>query len=145
MKKIVFLTAFLIFGLVFLFLASLSQAKLSNKETVRDEYVVVKTKENGHTPYLNLQNGKSLSATFTGNAQLVNALEQNTTHPLAVTTADFDEDGMPDLACGYDNANSGILTFYRGNVDAVYPNSPEAQQRKKRGEFTDEAFLSPAK
>ncbi|MEP6901799.1 MAG: hypothetical protein ABJA66_08620 [Actinomycetota bacterium] len=31
----------------------------------------------------------------------------------------------------------------RGNVDAVYPNSPEAKERKARGEFTDASFLGP--
>jgi hypothetical protein len=31
----------------------------------------------------------------------------------------------------------------RGNVDAIYPHSAEAQQRRANGTFTDAPFLSP--
>src|SRR5207253_1265092 len=36
-----------------------------------------------------------------------------------------------------------IITLLRGNVDSIYPNAPEAQDRRARGEFTDAPFLSP--
>src|SRR5207247_5757286 len=67
---------------------------------------------------------------------------------------DFDEDGVPDLISGYDcgtcstnlslSDTPGLLTLHRGNVDSIYPNTAEAEQRKARGEFTDAPFLSPA-
>ena len=34
--------------------------------------------------------------------------------------------------------------IYRGTPDAIYPNSKEAQERKRAGTFTDAPFLSPA-
>jgi hypothetical protein len=72
-------------------------------------------------------------------------LQRNEAEPLALASADFDEDGMPDLICGYGHSESGIVTWLRGNVDSIYPNSPEAQRRKTAGEFTDAPFLSPAR
>ncbi|MFN0278025.1 MAG: FG-GAP repeat domain-containing protein, partial [Pyrinomonadaceae bacterium] len=42
-------------------------------------------------------------------------------------TADFDSDGVVDLiTTGVD----GRLLFYKGNSDTIYPNSPEAKQRR---------------
>ena len=59
---------------------------------------------------------------------------------------------MPDLVSGYglppgrgDRGGSGILTWHRGNVDALWPNSPDAQKHKKEGTFTNAPFLSPAR
>jgi hypothetical protein len=37
------------------------------------------------------------------------------------------------------------LTLHRGNVDSLFPNSPEAQQRKATGEFIDSPFLPQAR
>ncbi len=61
-----------------------------------------------------------------------------------MATADFDEDGTPDIIAGYANDESGAASFMRGNVDAVYPNCPEDKARKEKSEFTDAAFLGPA-
>jgi hypothetical protein len=64
----------------------------------------------------------------------------------ALASADFDEDGVPDLVTGYANsATGGTLSIQRGNLDAIYPNSPEAQARRERGEFTTAAFLPGSK
>src|SRR5207244_4906603 len=38
-----------------------------------------------------------------------------------------------------------IVTLLLGNVDSIYPNAPEAKQRKANGTFTDAPFLSPAR
>ena len=67
-----------------------------------------------------------------------------TAHPLALVAADFDEDGTPDLVIGYAEADAGLLRRLRGNPDAIYPNAPEAQQRRAEGHFTEAPFLSPA-
>src|SRR5262249_11470454 len=45
---------------------------------------------------------------------------------------------------GYAGAGSGIISLLRGNVDAIYPNSPEAQARRAAGAGADAPFLSPA-
>ncbi|MGZ5004603.1 MAG: hypothetical protein ACXWG7_03485, partial [Chthoniobacterales bacterium] len=64
----------------------------------------------------------------------------------ALASADFDEDGTPDLVIGYANSvTGGTVSIQRGNVDAIYPNSPEARARRQRGEFISGAFLPVAK
>ena len=65
--------------------------------------------------------------------------------PLALAAADLDGDGIADLLCGYADGAAGVLVAYRGNADAIYPNSPEARRRKAQGRFTDSAFLGPAR
>ena len=46
------------------------------------------------------------------------------------TTSDFDSDGVPDLIT---TGTDGRISFYKGNADTIYPNSPDAKQR--RAEF----------
>jgi len=88
-------------------------------------------------PWINVQDGKEILTDFTdADADFENQ------QPLSIAAADFDEDGMPDIVIGYEN---GAASFMRGNVDALFPNAPEAQARKAKGEFTDASFLSPAK
>src|SRR5438132_7471692 len=62
--------------------------------------------------------------------------------PQALTAGDFDEDGVPDLVASYSDSRGGILSLHRGNIDSLYPNSKEAKERRRLGEFTDSAFLS---
>jgi len=94
-------------------------------------------------PYINFSDGHDVltgyGATSNGSAAL-----QSPAKPLAMASADFDEDGVPDLVSGYSVSGGGILILHRGNVDSVYPNAPEAQQRRSTGVFTDAPFLSPA-
>src|SRR5438045_1866805 len=81
-------------------------------------------------PTINLSDGHRLLTSFAGQQQ---ALEQNTARPLSLTAADFDEDGIPDLISGYGDSGRGIVTLLRGNVDAIYPNAPEAKQGRANG------------
>ncbi len=37
------------------------------------------------------------------------------------------------------------MVLHRGNVDAIYPNAPEAKARKAKGSFTDAPFLAETK
>ena len=57
--------------------------------------------------------------------------------------ADVDGDGVPDAVCGHATAAGGAVAVFPGNVDAVYPNTPGAQARKRARTFTSEAFLEP--
>ncbi|MFN2579356.1 MAG: Calx-beta domain-containing protein, partial [Pyrinomonadaceae bacterium] len=82
---------------------------------------------------------------YVGPDELRAALEQNQAAPLSLASADFDEDGVPDLISGYSYNRQGIVTLLRGNVDSIYPNAPEAQQRRANGTFTEAPFLSPAR
>ncbi len=95
-------------------------------------------------PSLNLSDGHDLITQYVGPEESRVALEQDQAEPLSLASADFDEDGVPDLVSGYAYKRKGIVTLLRGNVDAIYPNAPEAQQRKADGTFTDAPFLSPA-
>jgi all-beta uncharacterized protein/S-layer family protein len=95
-------------------------------------------------PAVNLTDGRDVLTSFVGEAELVQALSENRAQGLSLASADFDEDGVPDLVSGYACASGGIITIHRGNVDSIYPNSPEAKRRKAEGTFTDAPFLSPA-
>lgn len=106
--------------------------------------VVVQAAGRGN-PYINFDDGIEIAASYDGAAEMLSVLKQNAAEPRALASADFDEDGVPDLICGYAHEGGGLVTLYRGNVDSIYPNSPEAQRRKAEGIFTDSAFLSPAR
>ncbi|MBI3653664.1 MAG: VCBS repeat-containing protein [Acidobacteria bacterium] len=100
-------------------------------------------KESGK-PWINFDDGKDLESSYTGDAKAIEVLARNAAKPLALTSGDFDGDGVSDAVAGYSSANGGIVVVYRGNADAIYPNAPEAQLHKKQGTFTTAPYLSPA-
>jgi hypothetical protein len=100
-------------------------------------------KENGK-PWINLEDGKEVETSYTGNAKAIETLARNGAKPLALTAADFDRDGVMDAVAGYTGPDGGILVLWRGNADAIYPNAPEAQLHKRQGTFTNSPYLSPA-
>ncbi|HEY3137329.1 MAG TPA: HYR domain-containing protein [Blastocatellia bacterium] len=110
-------------------------ARLSDRVTVRAA--------GRGAPRMNLTDGREVLTSYTGEAEALR--QQKLAEPITMAAADFDEDGMPDLITGYAGPGAWLMTLYSGNVDAIFPNSPEAQQRKQRGEFTDAPFLSPAR
>jgi hypothetical protein len=63
----------------------------------------------------------------------------------AMAVADFDEDGVADLVISGLTPAGGILVLYRGNIDAIHPNTIEAKARRRLGKATQAAFLSPAR
>ncbi len=97
------------------------------------------------TPSISLSNGHDLITDYEGTEQARAAIENNLASPAALASADFDEDGVPDLICAYRAPGGGIITLHRGNRDAIYPNTSQAQRRKAEGQFTDAPFLSAAK
>jgi hypothetical protein len=96
-------------------------------------------------PWINLSDGHDLPASYAGASEIRQILEQNLARPLALASADFDEDGVPDLISGYAGPRGGIITLHRGNVDSIYPNASEARRRKANGAYTDSPFLAPAR
>jgi hypothetical protein len=97
-------------------------------------------------PWISLSNGRDVITNYYGQARIVEALERDQAQPLALASADFDEDGVPDLISGYAIPGAGgAVTLHRGNVDSIYPYAPEAQKRRFAGAFTDSPFLSPAR
>ena len=83
-------------------------------------------------PTINLSDGHDLLTSYVGPDELRQALERNLAEPLSLASADFDEDGVPDLISGYAYNGRGIITLLRGNVDSICPNAPEAQERRAR-------------
>ncbi|MEO8434723.1 MAG: FG-GAP-like repeat-containing protein [Pyrinomonadaceae bacterium] len=112
-------------------------ARLSDKVTVQ-------AAECGN-PRISLSDGHDLITSYAGPEALRQALEQNLAEPLSLTSADFDEDGVPDLVSGFAYEGQGIISVMRGNVDAIFPNTPEAIQRRSSGRFTSAPFLAPAR
>jgi parallel beta-helix repeat protein len=97
-------------------------------------------------PYVNLSDGRELLASFDSDsaAASMSAAQADRLAPLAMTSADLDADGVADLICSYDSPQGAFIAVYRGNVDAIFPNSPQARQRRANAEFTDAPFLAPA-
>jgi hypothetical protein len=148
MKRYIFLIAcLLVVCSMFLVRLLVSASDIKSRQSAVvpvAKRVVVQAAGRGK-PYINLEDGIELDAAYTGPAEQQSLLKQNAAEPRALASADFDEDGVPDLVCSYARPGGGIITLYRGNVDSVFPNSPEAQRRKADGTFTESAFLSPAR
>lgn len=122
---------------------SASSASAAGPVRATGERVIVQRAEQPK-PYLNLSNDAAdvpvEYGTGTGVAELAGAISAH-----ALASADFDEDGVPDLVSGYTGASGvGVITLERGNVDAIYPNSPEARERRERGNFNHAPFLEAA-
>ena len=90
---------------------------------------------------LQLKTEAAMRPLYRGPAELKKLLEDNLAEPRALAIADFDEDGTPDLIGAYAGLNYGVLTLAKGNADAVFPNSPEAQQHKSAGKFSELPFF----
>ena len=96
-------------------------------------------------PWINLSPVRSVATEFLGAQSARMALaQQSAIRPLAIASADFDEDGAADFVSSYAHEGGGLFAVHRGNIDSLYPNSPEAQARKSRGEFTDSPLLPEA-
>ena len=72
-------------------------------------------------PYLFLGDGHKVAMQFVGDAEGAAALNGHRAQALSLASADFDEDGVPDLAAGYSDGGGGIVAIYRGNVAALWP------------------------
>ena len=96
-------------------------------------------------PWINLGDGHELLPEYAGEPALLSQMEGNEARPLSMTAGDLDGDGVPDLLTGFAGKDGGIIAVSRGNIDSIYPNSPEALARKKNGAFTEAPFLSPVR
>src|SRR5258708_1044253 len=55
--------------------------------------------------------------------------------PLALAADDFDGDGVGDLVAGYRTQDTGMIAFFRGNLDAFAPQSDASFWAIARNEF----------
>ena len=93
------------------------------------------------TPWVNFQDGYALPSFYPPSDSPTKA--PTAFQPTTLTTADFDEDGVPDLVTGMRSTSGGRLILYRGNVDSIFPNSPDAQRRRATGTLIESPFLPP--
>ena len=96
-------------------------------------------------PYINFRDGRAISSNFSGAVRVVSARSHPATVGLALASADFDEDGTPDLVASYETVDGGLLSLHFGNVDAIHPNALDAKRRRSEGTFTDAPFLPEAR
>lgn len=68
-------------------------------------------------PYIKLKESRDLQPSYAGAgaATLSSAMLGSKMRPLAMASADLNDDGYPDLVCGYGSAGGGMLTLYRGD------------------------------
>jgi len=110
----------------------------------RPDAATIVADESGR-PWINLEDGRELRPVFAGEEKTLERFESELGEPLGLASADFDEDGIPDLITTYAAETSGgFVTLHIGNPDSIYPHAPEARQRKSAGTFTDDPFLTPA-
>ena len=131
-------------GLVARLVPALSASAAGHATPVRAtaERVIVHAPE-GRTLYLSQSVEAAAAPTVYGAGTGLGELAGDSrAHALA--SADFDEDGTPDLVGAYATAGGGVVTIQRGNVDALFPNSPEARGRRERGSFNDAPFHEEA-
>src|SRR5580693_8366412 len=73
-------------------------------------------------PFVEVRDARPVNTRYHGDARAAQVLASGSTRSLSLATADFDEDGMPDLVVGHvTSTGAGIIALHRGNVDALWP------------------------
>src|ERR1041384_1966231 len=84
-------------------------------------------------PFFNFQDGRQLPVNFRGESNTAKALQSGKGTPRALTSADLDGNGTPDLVVGYMNGGTGTITVQRGNPDAFAPTDESVFARIQQG------------
>lgn len=134
----------LILGLVF---GSPSDGAMGHSHSPRGESVTVSravvSQSSRGEPWVKLLGGRDIQTRFR-DSEAASMIESDS-EPLSLFAADFDGDGVPDLVSGYSVAGRGVLVIQSGNIDAIYPNSQWATERRRQGTFTSAPFLPGAR
>lgn len=86
-------------------------------------------------PIIYLEEGRALLSRFLGTEAAVAPLASEQASGLSLISADFDQDGVADLAAGYAAAGGGLITLRRGNIDVFAPQSQASFDAIGRSEF----------
>jgi subtilisin-like proprotein convertase family protein len=70
------------------------------------------------------------SARLDGDAGIVSALESGAARAVGLASADFDRDGLEDVAAFFSNGRQGIVVVHRANPDAYDPYTADAVRRR---------------
>ncbi len=126
--------SFIVFGLILIVVAGIAAspylhiaAGQNDKQTATERAVTV-TGGKRAFPRANFEDGREI-----GQQQ-----EAKGTSGRALASGDFDSDGTADIVTV---ESTGLIRFHKGNVDSIYPNSPQAKVRKDNGIFADTAFF----
>jgi hypothetical protein len=71
------------------------------------------------------------------------AMQQKQATPLSLASADFDEDGVPDLVGGFDSNGRGFVSQWRGRERSVGQTSRQTKMEVIEATVTEEAFFQP--
>ena len=83
-----------------------------------------------------LADAQKLPSTYTGDPTLTTALNSAQAQPLAIATADLDQDGTDDAIVGYGlSSGSGILALHPGNREALAPSTQASWNAIAQGQF----------
>ncbi len=95
-------------------------------------------------PWISLAPGRDMEHTLRGGEGLLDSFSlQRVPHALA--SADFDEDGVPDLVCGFSILEGGAITFHFGIKDPLHPFSKRSLARRREGTYSDNPFHPQAR
>src|SRR6185369_1916866 len=83
-----------------------------------------------------------VSDTFVGEVQFAKQRIQAT--PLSLASADFDEDGVPDLVGGFDSDGRGFVSLWRGRDRSGSQITREPKTQGNEATVTEDAFLQSA-
>ena len=101
-----------------------------------DETVSVRLKSQNSLA-LNFLQGRDLPTVYDG-GDSHEPLGAGENRPTALASADFNQDGFPDLVAGYSSADGGgVITFRKANPEAFAPQSEESFAGIRDGRFPD--------
>ena len=81
---------------------------------------------------------------FEASGKVASTFEAGQPQPLAMASADFDEDGVADLVVGYGLDKGGVIALLRGNLDALAPQSYQSWLAAGQGHFASPFLPRPA-
>ncbi len=77
---------------------------------------------------LNFSAARQVAAVYQGSSSALQAMWPGRVSPLSMASADFDVDGIADVAVGFSSQGGGLIAIHRGNLDAYAPQSAASFQ-----------------